>query len=68
VACATQASDVGACREGFKSLGKWRLSRSGKYPVNKHAGKIFGGFPYHYGTTALATRHARPCPAMTTSS
>jgi hypothetical protein len=35
VARVTQASDRGKNRDGFESLGKWRLSGSGKYPVNK---------------------------------
>jgi hypothetical protein len=37
VARATQASDVGVCRDDIESIGKWRLERSGKYPVNKNA-------------------------------
>jgi hypothetical protein len=37
VACATQASDRGHWRDDIKNVGKWRLERSGKYPVNKNA-------------------------------
>jgi hypothetical protein len=37
VARATHASDVGVCGDEIESFGKWRLERSGKYPVNESA-------------------------------
>jgi hypothetical protein len=46
VACATQASDRTGLRDDFKSIGKWRLERNGKHPVNKTAEESFVEFPY----------------------
>jgi hypothetical protein len=50
VARATQASDVSNWRDRFESVGKWRLSGSGKYPVNKNAEEFLPGYPCQYGT------------------
>jgi hypothetical protein len=54
VARATQASDPSALRDGFESVGKWRLERSGKYPVNKNAEEILPGSRTTMGQRALA--------------
>jgi hypothetical protein len=40
VAHATHSSDVRARGNDIESVGKWRLERSGKYPVNKIGEKI----------------------------
>jgi hypothetical protein len=40
VARATHSSDVGVCADDIENVGKWRLERSGKYPVNKNAEEI----------------------------
>jgi hypothetical protein len=49
VAHGAQASDPRNWRDCIEGVGKWRLSGSGKYPVNKDAEGFLLGFRFNTG-------------------